>query len=437
MTRRRFDPRREDGASVVIVVIAMVAILGMVAMVIDGGGMLNMRRRMVNASDSAALAAALSCAIEEGQATAETQADAFATDNVSTAGRDFISWNGGCDDKDGAVTVKYETPQELFFAPIVGLPKTASVASQATAIWGPAASGKPVPIMVRSAWIGQCGLPGAPVDTPCNFWLDNQPNELGDAQWAWMNLDQWDVATSAHCGNPGTSDIRRWIEDGPTSNLSVPSYVCTTNGFTANSYRQTLADEIGQIKAFPVNDQDKQVDKDGNICPPVCASPDKYYIVGFIPLRIDNVLRGDSPQAIGTPGGTGSCSPNHSFTTAPPNNLWDLDASGCITSNLHFPGDATKVYPKLSKGNTTYVLGTDYTFNATTNVVTWTRTQNVNSVRVQWDWSTPGTPGLCGSHDSDPNAICLVTSWQGPQSGGIEPCPECPDFGLRAIRLTA
>ena len=83
------------------------------------------------------------------------------------------------------------------------------------------------------------------------------------------------------------------------------------------------------------------------------------------------------------------------------------------------------------------MLNVDYQFDPGTNVITWIRNENVANVKVEWDWSTPDVPGLCGSHRADPNAVCLVTSWQGPQSGGFEPCPECPDFGLRAIRLTA
>jgi len=282
LRKRRAAARQEQSASAVLVAIAIVAIVGMLALVVDGGGLLNMRRRMVMSADSAALAAALSCALEQGQGTAESEADSLATDNVSTATRDSIQWDGGCDEKSGSVTVKYESPQELFFAPVVGLPNSGPVAAQATAIWGPASSGKPVPVMVRSLWIGDCGIPDAPVGTQCNFWMDNSPDELGDAQWSWMNLNLcpvesqcgWDISRTGNCPNVGASERDDWIRNGPDMNLPVSAYVCTTSGHASTNFSD-LTSQIGEVKAFPVNDQNQQVDNSGNICSPHSASPDK------------------------------------------------------------------------------------------------------------------------------------------------------------------
>ena len=60
--RSRLRLRRDDGATAVIVILTLVALLGMIILTVDVGQLLYKRRAMVNASDAAALAAAQSCA---------------------------------------------------------------------------------------------------------------------------------------------------------------------------------------------------------------------------------------------------------------------------------------------------------------------------------------------------------------------------------------
>src|SRR3989337_1904714 len=64
----------ERGATIALVAICMMAFMGMVVLVVDVGGLLTLRRRMVTAADSAALAAAQSCA-KMNAAEAPGQAD--------------------------------------------------------------------------------------------------------------------------------------------------------------------------------------------------------------------------------------------------------------------------------------------------------------------------------------------------------------------------
>jgi hypothetical protein len=114
--------------------------------------------------------------------------------------------------------------------------------------------------------------------------------------------------------------------------------------------------------------------------------------------------------------------------------------------NLHFPGnDRTKLYPRIREatGNKEYSYGqapgpgVDYTYDPVTHVITWVSQDPLNQIvlntRVDWDYDTAGA---CGARGSDPNAICLVSSWQGYQSGGLNPGGGA-DFGLRAVRLSA
>ena len=134
--------------------------------------------------------------------------------------------------------------------------------------------------------------------------------------------------------------------------------------------------------------------------------------------------------------------PNHSFDLG----TW----APCGTLNVHWPKDSTKPYPQVCSVNKNgkctkqYNWGAapganvDYTYDSSTHVVTWVSgsNPNVQNVVVNWDYDIPPTPGKCGVHTSDPNAVCLVVSWQGYRTGGINPGPG-PDFGERAIRLSA
>jgi len=141
----------ESGVTMVIVALCLIALVGMLVLVVDVGGLLWNRRAMVNASDAAALAAAKSCVLPTGTgvgtdtypagiAGAEQAADDYAHQNSSgadTSAPNIISSNGCDSSASGYVTVEYGANQQLFFAGIFGKGQ-GHVTTQATAIWGPA-----------------------------------------------------------------------------------------------------------------------------------------------------------------------------------------------------------------------------------------------------------------------------------------------------------
>jgi hypothetical protein len=469
---RLANPGDERGATLVVVALSLVAILGMVVLSVDLGGLLVKRRGMVNSADSAALAGAETFALNQAQvgvneAPAQARADALAQSNQSNSVRDSWQVTAGlprssCDPNTcGSVAVGYHGQQPLFFAPALGFGQSANVNARATAIWGPAGAAHPAPIMIRYDWMtNECAapVPNPNPPTECDFWL-NDHDDNGNPLWAWINLNLypgssagWNVPQTYNCPNVGSSDRSNWIHgvDVPTlpvNPIPSPTFVCTVSGHAAANFSD-MQDIVGQYRVFPVNDASGvfappgQVDNGGAYCAPnTSCTPDKYDIVGFNILRVDQVLHGNDAAAIGTQPDSGTCSPNHNFSQNPPNDTWDLDAQSCTITSLRYKGDPSKLYPKLSKGSTTYLggvtgaCGVDYCYDTVTHVITWTQGSNQNNVKVEWDWSTPGTPGKCGIRDSDPNAICLVVSWQGFRTGGINPGGG-EDFGLRAIRLS-
>ena len=331
----------ESGAVVVIVVLSLIAIFAMLVLTVDVGGLLLARRAMVNASDAAALAAAQSCASAEDTLDPESQADTYAADNVDgvVTGTSNITEITGCDEGNGHVSVEYLTQQDLFFAGVLGFGSTGDVRTAATAAWGPAGGGHAVPIVLESGYLqGICKIPdGVSIGDTCAMYYNNGDASLGDANWGFMNLDQWNVDSGENCHNAGSSDRGDWIHNDYGDPLvlngsppgSEPTYVCNDTGHSTANW-QDLVDrmESNPVVLFPVNDCEGQLDKSGSVSP--CPStPDKYDIIGFTRLKLEAVYKGNDPAAIGTTGASGTCTLSKaSLTTGQVKPLADAYGSG-------------------------------------------------------------------------------------------------------------
>lgn len=342
---RRGRPALDDeaGVAVLIVTLALLAICGMLVLVVDVGGLLTLRRRMVTASDSAALAAAQSCA-EEQPTEAADQADLLATRNQADATRQDLQTTNCGTSSSGRASVTYSAPKTLAFAPILGYPSERPVDASATAIWGPTGGDTPMPIEFSINPDGLIPCVYQAIGTECTYWWDNSNDHeiSSSSNWGFMNLATAGIAPDASCPNAGSSERRDWINgtsEAPVFITGTHTYVCADSGHSSSSWFGALRDQIGEIKHFPVNDPDAMV---------LTSGKEKYAVVGFVALRVEAVLKGNDPAAIG-------------------------------------------------------------------------------------DKAT-GSAGKCGKRAPDPNAICLVASWQGVRVGGSLP-GNGADFGMRAIRL--
>jgi hypothetical protein len=303
----RIDPRDEQGATLAIVAISLLAIFGMVVLTVDLGALLVKRRGMVNSSDSAALAAAETFArglahvgVNEGPA--QMQADLLATQNMSNAVRDSFAagpypdpapptCSGGPNPTPcGQVSVQYHGNQSLFFAPLLGIGQV-DVRAAATAIWGPAGGGHVIPLMVTEPALRGCGFPNGPPSTPpprCKLQYDSA--DLGHAQWGLIDLGNWNVNSVQNpdpkgvCRGASQEDTRRWLNDPPLETLNAPpspTYVCNDRGL------EDVADDIPSgIRNFAVIDPNRQIPPDPN---PKKNTRLYYDVIGFVPLRIISV----------------------------------------------------------------------------------------------------------------------------------------------------
>lgn len=456
---QRSHRRDEHGAVVLIVLLCVLAIFTVVAIVFDIGASLVIKRQVVAAADSSSLAAAQSCATgKSGEA--QAQADTYANDNRPGVTGGIESAN--CVTGTGYVTTAYSSDAHYNVAPFVGLGDQGSVGARATSIWGPAGTVEhAVPIMLDSRWLnGNCKIPDASIGTECAFWYDNSNTTDGSQNnWGFMNLDQWDVSSGAHCSNAGANDRGTWIINGYPDLLSLnypdPTYVCSDSGHAAGNWLNDLESTIGQTRAFPVVDPDNQI-------PPLPGAADKYDVIGWTFLQIEDVLKGNDPAAVGST----STYPCTGTWTATKGDTKTLDSLGCFTTSPSTVGTPT-LTGKLTSAPTpspsptgngnggngngngngggnqtvTFQQGVDYSYDASTRTLTWLNPSSAN-VTIKFDWSVT-SGGACPGHAPNPNAVCLVTKWMGTQIGGQDPCnglppDQCgnvPDFGASAIRL--
>src|SRR3954454_14616234 len=212
--------RDERGATIVIVGLMLVAILGMVALVTDVGGLVTMKRRVVTASDSAALAAAQSfarnqgglCGSAGGNGAAIAAADGFAQDNVSTA--TSVAFTPNCHNK--SVEVQYKAPVHFFFAQVLGQGSGDEVPATSTAIWGPVGRAKPVPIMVFESQLQACGIPDTvPPDgetVPCDLTFNAQAGD-GAPYWGELAFTYWNDPTPQKC-SVSAAELKAVVDAG-------------------------------------------------------------------------------------------------------------------------------------------------------------------------------------------------------------------------------
>jgi hypothetical protein len=301
------------------VAIAIVALVGMVSLTVDGAFLFLKHRAMRNANDAASLAAALSCAMFEGQGTADAQADLLATENVTAAIRATDpTYDPSCDAPEGTVTVTYEAPQQLFFSQVVGVDSPKVVRASATAIWGGAgAADQVLPLMLSMNRLSTCGIPGSVAEGDrCLFWWDNgsrnDQSALTNSEWGLIDLGAWNVSPDASCpGNVSQAEVTQWVTSGFSETLFLvdppPTYVCRGNGFQGNALNNDINSVAGQIVPMPVNDPMQQVRSNGSLCRPGgldgTCSVHKYAIVGFAMLEIVQVWTGTEARArCGQPG---------------------------------------------------------------------------------------------------------------------------------------
>jgi len=197
--------RDEQGQVLVLIMLALVAILGMVALAIDGGNAYVQRRRMQYAADAAAMAGGRALALGYGTSAIESAVQQYATTN----GADSYSWYLVDND---TVHVEVSHSFSTFFAPVVGIDQMTAQATAEASVSGVSRTGNLLPIaseifsyqygQVYNLWSKECHP-----EIPGNFgWLDWNGGSRGTPELA-NNI--------CNPANSGEWQIGWWVWSGP------------------------------------------------------------------------------------------------------------------------------------------------------------------------------------------------------------------------------
>jgi hypothetical protein len=196
-----------DGQIIVIFALALVALVAMVGLVLDGGSAFSYRRAEQNAADLAALAGANSFLLSGDQATSTATARATASENGFVHGAPGTTVTVSYDLTNGAsVTVDITAPHRNHFAGIVGM-STWPISTTATALSGiPDTATGPGPMIFSVDVFGADGTPHAAYgdpSAPFGFGEGNGDVPTGPGDLAWTNYGT---------GNVNTNEVREMIQ---------------------------------------------------------------------------------------------------------------------------------------------------------------------------------------------------------------------------------
>lgn len=160
IARARHEMKKEDGVTIVIAAVVLVAILAFTAFAIDFGRMWEERRQLQNGADAAALAIAADCA--DGLCDGTYDEFAAAESYVDANARDGAAWASTVDlnlsEQKVRVVNSTEDPGgdhkfDMLFAGIVGFDGF-TVGADATVVWGSALQVATFPIIISDCeWI--------------------------------------------------------------------------------------------------------------------------------------------------------------------------------------------------------------------------------------------------------------------------------------------
>jgi Flp pilus assembly protein TadG len=222
-TRQRPGGRPEEsGQIIVIFALALVAIVAMVGLVLDGGSAFAQRRAEQNAADLAALAAANDLIVNQGSADWVATALAVARLNGYENGTDGATVTVSCKNcpdqaldaaYDGVqVTVDITAPHANAFAGVVGQP-TWNVGATATSKtgWPDTAIGPGPFIVSQDAFDGRGNPTTCTEASPCALGHadDDTPSEATEFTWTDFSYDKPCEAT----GNVDDQDLQDYLDD--------------------------------------------------------------------------------------------------------------------------------------------------------------------------------------------------------------------------------
>jgi Flp pilus assembly protein TadG len=257
--------RCESGQAFVFVALALLALVGMAALVIDGGSWYRADRRLQTAADAAALAGAQE--LPTDQASAETVALDYAQENYSSIPAPTITFPNTYT-IDVAATA--DTPG--VFAPVLNSAfDVVTVHAEAQAqVSAPSELKDVAPIAVykdEACIVSNPSCFGQPVTLAFDEDAEFDPTK---SKFGLLDLDR--------DGNAGAGDMKDWLENGYQDYLPINTDYPSANG-EKNGIKQELEDaaEAQRVLLFPVYDS--------------ANASTGYHVIGWAAFVIDEVVK--------------------------------------------------------------------------------------------------------------------------------------------------
>ena len=259
---------REKGQIIVIFSLALVAIVGMVGLILDGSSAFAARRTGQNAADVAALAAANDLIVNQGSANWQATALSVTAANGYTDGVNGVDVQVSCRNCPGQaletgyngvqVTVKIVAPHKNNFAGVMGM-STWDVATEATSLTGwPNTAHGPGPFIVSiDAFDPNTGTPTSCTEaSPCGLMhpVDDTPSAAEEFTWTDFHYD-------TPCDEPGNvndNELQDYLDDRATFTVTLDfgCYIAQHNNGVMNNIVARIRDLAPITFPVPIVDEE-------------------------------------------------------------------------------------------------------------------------------------------------------------------------------------
>lgn len=268
---RRIASLEDRGQALVIVALAMVVLIGFLALAIDAGNAYAQRRRMQNAADAGALAGARALALGE---------------NAEAAATEYAVHRNGADSAevtiDGrTVTVVARRSFSSFFARVLQWPML-SAAAQATASYG-----RPVQMRDRGFFPVAVRDDSFEKGNEYEIWDDDkEPDDppedvIVGGNRGWLNFNG---------GNVSNSELKQWVREGYFTTLTVGDWINGDPGTRASALHEAKQHRIGDTVFMVVYDTVRD-GEEGN-------GQLDYHVISFALFQIISVDDTGTPKKI-------------------------------------------------------------------------------------------------------------------------------------------
>jgi Flp pilus assembly protein TadG len=292
---RRQQLRREEGQTLILVVLALPLLLAMIALVIDGANLFTQRRSVQNAADAAALAAGAKLNTDLSACTGPDTASTTCAYNVRTTAEDYSSRNGGqsslhaCVDSsdtncyltpyktdNGRVQVRLKKSVSGFFTGAIGLSGVLSASASSVAGLSPAnAAGNVVPIGID---VDHACLAST---VPSCFGLQTTLDfDAPGNNYTLLDLSVVSKSGPTLGGSAPANTMKDWIQDGYPGVLPSNAWYGDNNGAKNGGFKRPLEDAWREQRVLLVPIFD-------SVSPVPPSTPVSYHVISFGAFVID------------------------------------------------------------------------------------------------------------------------------------------------------